>query len=237
ILGQPHNTGIALRAPFYLNLAPNYDVTLIPRYMSERGPQLGGRGRYLWEKGEGQLYGEYMSYDEDAHEQRSYLNFSHQSLFNQRLGFEAQYAAVSDRDYFQDLGGNVDLTSTSFLAQGAKLTYAAPTSYTITAEVQGYQPVASAIVINDNPYQRLPQITLDALTRNNWWDTRAGFEGQYTNFARSDVVEGQRLIAQPYLRWQQDHAAWYTAAQTDLSYTYYNLTDTTGDQPTQPQRT
>ncbi|HWY24347.1 MAG TPA: LPS assembly protein LptD, partial [Nevskia sp.] len=130
IFGETHNTGFDLRAPFYLNLAPNYDATLIPRYMSQRGPQLGGRVRYLWSKGEGQLYGEYMSYDQDAHAERSYLNFSHQSLFNQRLGLEAQYAAVSDRNYFEDLGGNVDLTSTSFLAQGAKLTYAAPASYT-----------------------------------------------------------------------------------------------------------
>jgi LPS-assembly protein len=237
ILGQTHNTGVDLRTPFYLNLAPNYDATLIPRYMSQRGAQLGGKLRYLWEKGEGQLYGEYMSWDQDAHEQRDYLNFSHQSLFNQRLGVEAQYASVSDRNYFEDLGGNVDLTSTSFLAQGAKLTYAAPASYTITAQVQGYQPVASALAIDDNPYQRLPQITLDALSRNAYWDTHAGFEGQFTNFARSNSVEGQRLIAQPYLRWQKDHAAWYMAAQTDLSYTYYNLSGTTGAEPSQPQRT
>ncbi|HZR37144.1 MAG TPA: LPS assembly protein LptD [Nevskia sp.] len=237
IFGQSHNTGFDLRAPFYLNLAPNYDATLIPRYMTERGAQLGGRVRYLWSKGEGQLYGEYLSYDQDTHKERSYVNFSHESLFNQRLGLEAQYAQVSDRNYFEDLGGNVDLTSASFLAQGAKLTYAAPASYTVTALVQGYQPVASSIATTDNPYQRLPQITLDALTRNTWLDTRAGFEGQFTNFARSDSVEGQRLIAQPYLRWQQDHAAWYMAAQTDLSYTYYNLTDTAGNQPEQPQRT
>lgn len=237
ILGQTHNTGVDLRVPLYLNLAPNYDATLIPRYMSQRGAQLGGRVRYLWDRGEGQLYGEYMSWDQDAHEERSYVNFSHQSLINQRLGLEAQYAAVSDRNYFEDLGGNVDLTSTSFLAQGAKLTYAAPASYTVTALVQGYQPVASAIAIDDNPYQRLPQVTFDALTRNSYWDTHAGFTGQFTNFRRTDSVEGQRLIAQPYLRWQQDHAAWYTAAQTDLSYTYYNLDDTGLNQPTQPQRT
>jgi LPS-assembly protein len=237
ILGQSHNTGFDLRAPFYLNLAPNYDATLIPRYMTERGAQLGGKVRYLWSKGQGQLYGEYLSYDQDAHKQRSYVNFSHESLFNQRLGLEAQYAEVSDRAYFEDLGGNVDLTSASFLAQGAKLTYAAPASYTVTALVQGYQPVASSIATTDNPYQRLPQVTLDALTRNTWFNTRAGFEGQFTNFARSDSVEGQRLIADPYLRWQQDHAAWYTAAQADLSYTYYNLSGTSDNQPAQPQRT
>ena len=237
IVGRSDNTGYDLRAPIYLNLAPNYDATLIPRYMSSRGPQLGGRVRYLTEDSQGTLYGEYMSYDEEAKISRSYLNFSHEGLLNQRLGVEAQYAQVSDRNYFNDLGGSVDLTSTSFLSQGAKMTYAAPTSYTITALVQGYQPVATSITTDDNPYQRLPQIDLNALSRNSYMDTKIGFQGQFTNFARSDSVEGQRLIAQPYVRWEQDQSAWYSAAQTDLSYTYYNLTDTAEGQPSQPQRT
>jgi LPS-assembly protein len=237
ILGESHNTGFDLRAPFYLDLAPNYDLTLIPRFMSDRGAQLGGKARYLWSQGEGSLYGEYLNYDEKVGESRSYVNFSHENLFNERLGFEVQYAAVSDRDYFEDLGGNVDLSSTSFLAQGAKLTYAAPASYTITALVQGYQPVASSIATTDNPYQRLPQINLDSLTRNSYYGARAGFEGQYTDFVRSSSVEGQRVIAQPFVRWQRDTASWYGAAQTDLSYTYYDLTSALPGQPQQPQRT
>ena len=237
IIGRSDNTGFDLRAPFYLNLAPNYDVTLIPRYMSERGAQLGGRVRYLLSQSQGTLYGEYTPYDDDTHTERSYLNFSHEGLINQRLGVEAQYAQVSDRNYFQDLGGSVDLTSTSFLAQGAKLTYAAPASYTITALVQGYQPVASSITTDDNPYQRLPQINLDALTRNSYMDTKLGLQGQFTNFARSSSVEGQRVLAQPYLHWEQDHSSWYSAAQTDLSYTYYNLTGTAQGQSAQQERT
>ncbi|MDR3415957.1 MAG: LPS-assembly protein LptD [Nevskia sp.] len=237
LFGQSHNTGFDLRAPFYLNLAPNYDATLIPRYMTERGAQIGGRMRYLTGDAQGQLYGEYLSDDQQTGTERSYVNFSHRQLLNDRLGLEAQYATVSDRNYFEDLGGTADLTSTSFLAQGAKMTYAAPASYTVTALVQGYQPVASAFAITDNPYQRLPQINLDALSRNRYLDTRIGFDGQFTNFARLDSVQGQRVIAQPYLRWQQDHSSWYAAAQSDFSYTYYNLDHTAPGQPSQPQRT
>ena len=236
IVGQSTNTGFDLRAPFYLNLAPNYDLTLIPRYMSDRGAQLGGRIRYLLPESRGTLYGEYLNDDYETHTSRSYLNFSHEGLLSQRLGVEAQYAEVSDPNYFEDLGGNVNLTSTSFLAQGAKLTYAAPASYTVTALVQGYEPVATTITTGDNPYKRLPQINLNALSRNSYLDTRVGFLGQFTNFERADSVEGQRLIAQPFLRWQEDHSSWYSAAQTDLSYTYYQLTGTAADQPAEPQR-
>jgi LPS-assembly protein len=236
IFSQTNNTGFDLRLPFYLNLAPNYDATLIPRYMTDRGAQIGGKIRYMTEQQQGTLYGEYMSYDQEAHIQRSYVNFSHEGLINQRLGVQAQYAQVSDRNYFTDLGGNVDLASTSFLGQGAQLTYVAPSSYTITARVQGYQPVTTAIATDDNPYQRLPQVTLNALTRNSYFDTRAGLMSEFTNFVRSDSVEGQRGIVQPYVRWEQDHASWYGAAQTDLSYTYYNLTDTAPGQRAEQQR-
>ncbi len=236
IVGQSSNTGFDLRTPFYINLAPNYDLTLIPRYMSARGLQLGGRGRYLLQESQGTIYGEYLNYDQETHRSRSYINFSHEGLLSQRLGMEVQYAEVSDPNYFSDLGGSVTLTSTSFLAQGAKLTYAAPASYTVTALVQGYEPVATTIATGDHPYIRLPQISLDALSRNSYLDTRAGFLGQFTNFTRADSVEGQRLIAEPFLRWREDHSSWDSAVQSDLSYTYYNLSGTAANQPSQLQR-
>ena len=40
-------TGLDLVVPYYLNLAPNYDLTLEPRYMSKRGLQLRSTYRYL----------------------------------------------------------------------------------------------------------------------------------------------------------------------------------------------
>ena len=236
IFSQTNNTGFDLRTPFYLNLAPNYDATLVPRYMSDRGAQIGGKIRYMTEQQQGTLYGEYMPYDQEAGIQRSYLNFSHQGLINQRLGVEAQYAQVSDPNYFSDLGGNVDLASTSFLAQGAKITYVAPSSYTITGLVQGYQPVTTALASDDNPYTRLPQITLNAATRNSFYGTRAGLMSEFTNFERSNSVEGQRAIIQPYVRWEEDHASWYGAAQTDFSYAYYDLTGTAPGQSAEQQR-
>jgi len=234
-VGELHNTGFDVREPFYLNLAPNYDDTLIPRYMSRRGFQIGNRFRYLTEDAEGSLYSEYLNHDEETGFQRSYVDFEHHGLLTPRLGLQAEYGAVSDRAYFEDLGGNIDLAATSFLPQGAKLTYQAPTAYTVSALVEGYQPINSALQSTENPYQRLPQIRIDAVTKNRYLDTRAGLSGEFTNFVRSDAIEGQRIVAQPYLRWEQDHAAWFAAGQIDLSYTAYNLTDA-GGLARRPQR-
>ena len=39
--------GLDITTPYYWNIAPNYDATLYPRYMSKRGLQLGAEARYL----------------------------------------------------------------------------------------------------------------------------------------------------------------------------------------------
>ena len=40
--GHSGNNGYQLEVPYYFNLAPNYDATLTPGYLSARGVQLGG---------------------------------------------------------------------------------------------------------------------------------------------------------------------------------------------------
>jgi LPS-assembly protein len=237
IIGDNNNTGFDFRLPFYLNLGPNYDATLTPRYMSDRGEQIGGKLRYLTEHSEGYALGEYLPHDEDTGSDRYFFDLQHEGLLSQRLGLSVKYAQVGDTRYFSDLGGGVDLASTPYLERGAKLTYQAPTSYTVEALVQNYQPLASIDNQDLNPYRRVPQVSIDTLTKNSFLDTRAGFDGQFTNFARANSVEGQRLVAQPYIRWDKDRASWYASAQGDLSYTAYQLSGTAPGQPDKPRRT
>lgn len=240
IIGNNNTNGIDVRWPLYLNLGPNYDLTLIPRYLSERGEQIGGNARYLLPANEGSLYGEYLPDDQRlGGSSRSYIDFQHQGRLSPRIGVEAKYGRVSDRNYFANFGGSVDLTSTPFLERGAKVTYQAPTIFRIEALVQDYQTLTTATPATAvaEPYQRLPQIRLDSLTKNSVLDTKAGFDAEFTNFARNDSVEGQRIIAQPYLRWERDQAAWFAAAQADLSYTAYNLSGPAPTQPSEPRRT
>ncbi len=237
IIGNNNNTGFDFRAPFYLNLGPNYDATLTPRYMSDRGEQIAGKLRYVTDNSLGYALGEYIPHDEELGTDRHFIDIQHEGLLSKRLGLSVKYAEVGDINYFSDLGGGVDLSSTPYLERAASLTYQAPTSYTVEALVEGYQPLASIDDQDVNPYKRLPQISLDALTKNSLLDTRVGFDGQYTNFARPDSVEGQRLVADPYIRWQKDRASWYASAQGDLSYTAYELTNNTPGAPDEPRRT
>src|SRR5690606_31065238 len=61
--GTSTNSCFEFSLPYYFNIAPNYDATLTPRYLSKRGLQLGGQFRYLGNSYAGQLEGTYLSTD------------------------------------------------------------------------------------------------------------------------------------------------------------------------------
>lgn len=234
-IGQSSSSGIDLRWPVYINLAPNYDAMITPRFLSERGIQSGVDFRYLLEKGEGSARYEYLD-DRKFGDDRSLFRFDHRSLINRRLGVEAVYAETSDRTYFEDLGGTLSSSSITHLEQTAKLTYQAPASYTITALVQNFQPIASTLTQIDDPYKRLPQVRFRTRSQP-FFHTRAGIESEFVNFARDDSVEGGRLMLAPYLQYERQAASWYVLGQADLNHTRYELNETTAGQSDAPERT
>ena len=63
-ISSSSRNGFDWRQPIYLNLAPNYDATLYPRYMSKRGVQLGGEFRWLYGQGSGSVRGAWMPKDD-----------------------------------------------------------------------------------------------------------------------------------------------------------------------------
>ena len=61
--GYSSNSGLEFSVPYYFNIAPNYDATLTPRYLSKRGLQMQGEFRYLGHSYNGQLVGTYLNND------------------------------------------------------------------------------------------------------------------------------------------------------------------------------
>lgn len=235
-VGESDKTGLDFRVPVYFNLAPNYDAMLTPRYMSDRGVQLDTEGRYLLERAEGRLGYEYLGDDRVTGERRTYSELEHRGVLSSRLGVDIRYAETSDPAYFEDLGGNIDLSSITHLERSARFTYHAPAAYTVQMLFQDYQTIASNLEPVDDPYRRLPQIRVDAITRNEVWDTRLGATGEYVNFVRPDSIEGQRVDLHPYLRMEKDRVAWFAKSQLEFRYTAYELTGTPAGQPSQLDR-
>lgn len=237
VLANTKKTGLDIREPVYINLAPNYDMTFTPRYMSDRGTQLELTGRYLLSNSEGDLGYQYLDHDRFTDERRTYLYYNDRSLLTPQLSMDLHYADVSDPAYFEDLGSNgIDLSSDSFLDRSARFLYQSPASYSVQMLVQDYQKITSNLTQVEAPYRRLPQIVFNTETRNSFLYSRAGLTGEYSNFARDDSIEGQRIDIDPYIKIERDTIAWYSKAQLDYRYTDYRLTGTAPGVNDQPDR-
>ena len=72
-----------------------------------------GQFRYLLARGEGILNAEYLPSDNDFNnEDRNLIGFTHNQLFSDTGKLFLTYNRVSDKEYFEDFGSNLSVTST-----------------------------------------------------------------------------------------------------------------------------
>ncbi|OWQ43042.1 LPS biosynthesis protein [Pseudomonas lactis] len=158
-------TGFTLVTPYYFNLAPNYDATLYPQYMTKRGMLMEGEFRYLTKSSEGQFGGAYLNDDNDERKKqtdyektRYMLNWQHKGGLDSRLTTLVDYTKISDPFYFQDLKSYQEgVQSQDFLNQQGTVSYRGD-SYQAAVNLQSYQ---LATISQITPYDRLPQITFN----------------------------------------------------------------------------
>ena len=176
--------------PYYLNLAPNYDATITPRWLTEHGMLLGGEFRYLFPKDEGRIEGAYLSDDQSDEsdnpndpdgafegEDRWYIDYMHRGRFTPRLRYNLRYGAASDGRYFDDFGRDFGETETDYLSRLAQLSYSG-TTWQLEARAQGYQNLDYPLDEDDKPFYRLP-----SLTANARWSQDNGFYQQWRSNA------------------------------------------------------
>ena len=163
-------TGLDLSVPYYLNLAPNYDLLLEPRYMGDRGLQLGSRFRYLLPATDGAFNVEYLTNDRQLDRSRHFLSLEHESLFGEHWQLTTSIEGVSDSAYFEDLGDSLGVISQTHLDRFVDFTFHGQ-RWSMVTRVQEYQTIDSLIDEFDRPYERLPQTLFDG----RWGDRVVGF--------------------------------------------------------------
>ncbi|OOV91798.1 LPS-assembly protein LptD [Pseudomonas sp. MF4836] len=186
-------SGFTLVTPYYFNLAPNYDATLYPRYMSKRGMLMEGEFRYLTKSSEGQFGGAYLNDDNDERSRQSdyektryMLNWQHKGGLDSRVLTEVDYTKISDPYYFQDLQTDqIGVESQSFVNQQGAVTYRGD-NYTARVNAQAYE---LATVSEITPYNRLPQITFDGALPYHPGGVNFAYETEAVRFER-DLQNG-----------------------------------------------
>lgn len=113
-LANSSKRGIDVRLPFFMDISPSVDATIVPRICTGRAAQASLEFRYFpFEDMTGRFYGEYTydwKYDPEGRPKthRFYITWRHDQEIVERIKFKANANWVSDRDYFEFWGDRFD---------------------------------------------------------------------------------------------------------------------------------
>jgi len=227
--GVTGKSGFELAIPYYLNLAPNYDMTLTPRYMQKRGTQIIEQIRFLEKDFRGELNAEQLPNDKTLDESRSAISLVGTYNRDGALLGGLNLNKVSDDNYFKDLSTRINLTSQVTLPREGFVTYNGnwwgSGTYSTTARVQTFQVLQDPDNPITPPYGRTPQLTLTTLRQDLWgFDFRSAEE--FVDFSHSTLVTGKRTTAFPSLTFPLISPNYFLTPKAGLSATYYSLENT-----------
>ena len=226
--GSSDNSGFELRVPYYFNLAPNYDATLAPRYLQDRGTQLNGEFRYLRSmrggalNQEGVVSVEYLPDDDISGENRSRITIRDTSRFGAHLSTNIDYDRVSDPDYLVDLGDSLSLASITHLQRTFRADYNTGW-WDAGLRLDDYQTVDPTIAPQDRPYERLPRLTFNAISPLRPANLEPSIRTEFVRFDQDARVVANRVDLQPALLYPLRRAAFEITPKVGVRHTSYRL--------------
>lgn len=226
MIGTSNERGLDVEVPYYIDIAPEMDATVAPRWISERGMMMKGEYRYMGRRFESEFDVEYLPSDKLAEQDRSYVRVEHEQRFGEsdRGYLYGLLQNASDARYFEDFGGGLSITSQRFLDRQIRATYMAD-RYQVWGTMQAYQNIDDSIPDRFGPYRRLPNILAQTLYPQ--YHLRPHFYGlaDVTYFDRSDSVTGARVDLHPTLSFPFIKPWAYVRPAIGLRQTNYLLTN------------
>lgn len=250
-ISYSNRKGVDITTPYYFNLAPNFDATLYPNYMSKRGLLTEGEFRYLSKSSESRIGGAWLSDSEDERKLQSeykkdrwMYTLQHEQGFNSRLLASVDYTDISDPYYFQDLRSNVIAGSDETLDQKASLVWRGD-SYAAMLGVHAYE---MANITDITPYDKLPQFALLGALPYQPAGLKMAYQANWTRFDRSlrkgdfsdedgnltpwndtrlsglDRANGDRLHIEPSVSLPMNWSWGFVKPAVKYAYTRYDLT-------------
>jgi len=213
-LSRSTENGLDVAQPIYLNLAPNRDMTVTPRYIEKRGVGLELETRFLGEHHFSQINMAYLPDDQvgsggnGENKDRWLIGLDSQA----NLGWSESvisYNQVSDINYFDDLGSAAEHVNTDIhLRQFASLSRNSD-SWLVTMSALRYQNLSDDLL---ETYRELPNFSLDGDFQTadfNWQ-----LNHQLVNFGHP---LDDALNTAPLLQADAD-GTWVTGQRASLDY-------------------
>lgn len=240
IFGNTVRSGAEVSVPFYWNIAPNYDATITPRYMSKRGLMLNNEFRYLGQSHGGQLLFDILPDDLITTETRYGVAFDHTQLLGSGWTGSLHYERASDSNYFRDLATNVALTARTNLPQQATVSYLGGLgrdgSLAFNILMQQFQTLQDPRATIVSPHKRLPQLTLNAVKRNVH-GLDLDLTGNWTHFSHATLQDGSRLALYPSISVPLQNSWGFIKPRIGVHHTRYNLNAPNGTETKTLNRT
>lgn len=181
--GYSNVGGYDLALPYYWNIAPNQDATIVPHLYTQRGLMMGGDYRFLTKNSLGMIDGHFLPKDRAFNEfiqenEQSYPSLQGTSsdrwavlvqdhtAFTPNLHMNIQYQQVSDSYYLQDFSSNLALLTENQLLREGDLSYTT-NHWFFRGMVESYQtlhPIDQSVI--SNIYTRAPQLVANGSYSN-----------------------------------------------------------------------
>nr|VFK14538.1 MAG: LPS-assembly protein [Candidatus Kentron sp. LFY] len=234
--GVSDSNGVDIMAPFYWNIAPEQDATFAARGMADRGILLQGEYRYLTRIGTGSIGLEILPNDDLRNESRSAFRFQHTGNISTRWHADVNFNRISDKNYFEDMGASLDMSSTRFLERRADISYLND-HWWARGRIQDYQILDETILAESRPYEQFPQLRFGTQfpERNRTFNFQ--LEGEWVNFQRRSSVTGTRLDITPSVSYPLYTASTFLVPKLSLRHTRYDLSGADAKKPNAPKRT
>jgi LPS-assembly protein len=231
--GVSTRDGLEVFTPYYWNIAPNYDLTLYPRFMSDRGLLLGTEARYLSQNVPlHRTRLEYMPDDKLYGGDRYSYDIKHNQVLGRGASVVVNWMGVSDPLYYQETSSRIAETSQTQLPRQIMLNYT-PTSW--LTSILNYQRFQTLQTDPQNPirppYFLEPQFSFAAI-KPNVYNMDLALIGQYSRFTHALPLPsqpvGDRFVLYPQLSVPFVHPAFSITPKVGFHGTQYSL-DYTSD--------
>ncbi len=243
------DNSVDFAAPYYFNLAPNYDMTLTPRVITNRGEMLEAEFRHLSSQFATELSVGYLANDEGGSndltdsliaqgaitEQEGYPNkgqdrwvvgLQQQGGFSTRWYSRIDYTEVSDVDYFRDLdSASLEVKRASHLRQHGAAGYRTD-NWLYEVSLTAFQALSESA---EDQYKQLPRIRIDG----NYQlpaDFVVNLDHEAVRFDHDKkdanrLITGDRLRLDYGLTWNQEWLWGFFKPGINMKSLHYQLDD------------
>ncbi len=225
--GSTQRSGFNVSAPYYWNIAPNYDATFKPRYLTKRGILLAGDFRYLTESLQGHTNLEVLPDDYlRQHQPRYFASVKNTTRFTDKVHANIDLNYVSDKNYFAELGSALSLPNFSYLKSQADVGYYGDMMNAV-ARVENYQSIDKYLTGNRLPYRKLPEIDINFKHDFNQLPVpvNVALNNEFVYFQHTSLLNGQRSNVKPSISMPLQSESAYVTPKVSLQYTNYFLSD------------